>query len=84
MPYATKSATSINKYVADMKTHIFKINPEEEGEMFSKDGSIANGSTGVTLEYVCYQCHRDYQSVGGTESRKTRRQLSAKATDFHK
>jgi hypothetical protein len=84
MPYATRSATSINKYEGDVKTHIFKINPEEEGEMFSKDGSVANGSTGVTLEYVCYQCHRDYQSVGGTESRKTRRQLSAKATDFHK
>lgn len=83
MSYATKSAVVTNKYVADVKTHIFKINPTEDGEMFNEDGTIANGETGVTLGYVCYQCHRDDGGVGGTNSIKTLKQLSAKATNYH-
>ena len=83
MSYVTKSATITNKYVADMKTHIFKINPAEDGKMFNDDGTIANGETGVTLEFVCYQCHRDPGGVGGTNSYKTLKQLSDRATGFH-
>jgi len=83
MPYATKSGSMVNKYVADMKTHIFKINPAEDGEMFNEDGTIAIGSTGVTLDYVCYQCHRDSKGVGGDKSIKTLKSLSTKATGYH-
>ena len=83
MSYATKSAVASNKYIADVRTHIFKINPAEDGEMFNEDGSLANGETGVTLDFVCYQCHRDPGGVGGNNSYKTLKQLSTKATGYH-
>ncbi|MCG8306017.1 MAG: hypothetical protein MI975_01410 [Cytophagales bacterium] len=83
MPNATKSAVVTNKYVADISTHIFKINPDEDGEMFNEDGTIAKGETGVTLGYVCYQCHKDSEGVGGDKSTKTLKQLSDLAKDFH-
>ena len=84
LPFATKSGASLNKYVGDVQTHIFKINAAADGEMFNEDGTLANGSTGVTLDFVCYQCHRDPGGVGGGGSYKTMEQLSAKATDYHK
>lgn len=83
MPYATKSAVALNKYTADLKTHIFKINTSATGQMFSADGKFANGSTGVTLSYVCYQCHKDSEGIGGTRSKKTLGELSARAAGFH-
>lgn len=83
MPYATMSGASRNKYRGDVKTHIFKINPAADGEMFSEDGSLANGSSGVTLSYVCYQCHKDAEGIGGDKSKKTLEQLSAKANGYH-
>ena len=66
-----------------MSTHIFKINPNEDGKMFNEDGTLANGETGVTLEYVCYQCHRDPGGTGGSNSYKTLKQLSDKAIGYH-
>jgi hypothetical protein len=84
MPYATKSAVASTKYVGDVMTHIFKINAAEDGEMFNEDGTIANGETGITLAYACYQCHRDNDNIGGNNSRKALKQLSDRATDYHK
>jgi hypothetical protein len=83
MPYATKSATSVNKYVGDVQTHIFKINTAENGQMFNEAGTVANGSDGVTLGYVCYQCHKDEDNVGGNNSHRTLRQLSSRARTYH-
>jgi hypothetical protein len=83
MPYASKSASSINKYVADIQTHIFKINTAADGEMFNEDGTIANGSSGVTMGYVCYQCHKDARGVGGTNSYRSLGELSDYATGYH-
>ena len=83
LPFATKSGAMLNKYVGNVQTHIFKINPAADGEMFNEDGTLANGSTGVTLDFVCYQCHRDTGGVGGGGSYKTMEQLSAKATGYH-
>lgn len=83
MPFASKSATSMNKYVADVKTHIFKINPIADGEMFNNDGTIANGSSGVTLGYVCYQCHKDAKGVGGSKTYKSLEELSELAAGYH-
>ena len=83
MPYATKSGSEVNKYVADLRTHIFKINTASDGEMFNQDGTIANGSDGVTLGYVCYQCHKDSQGIGGEKSIKSLKTLSNKATGYH-
>lgn len=83
MPHATKSAVASIKYVGDIRTHIFKLNPAEDGEMFNEDGTIANASSGVTLDFACYQCHKDENGVGGTNSAKTLKQLSQKATGYH-
>jgi len=83
LPYASKSAVAINKYVGDIQTHIFKINPAADGKMFNEDGSLANGETGVTLDYVCYQCHKDEDGIGGEKSIKTMARLSEKATGYH-
>lgn len=83
MSKATLSAVATNKYVGDINTHIFKINSNEDGEMFNADGSVASGDTGVTLDYACYQCHKDNDSIGGSNSKKTLKQLSDKAKDYH-
>lgn len=83
LPYATKSGAALNKYRGDVQTHIFKINAAADGEMFSPDGALANGSTGVTLDYVCYQCHKDADGIGGSRSTRTLEQLSVKATGYH-
>lgn len=83
MPQATKSAVASNKYTGDVRTHIFKINPASDGRMFTETGSHANGGTGVTLSYVCYQCHKDSEGIGGSRSAKTLEALSAYATGFH-
>jgi len=89
MPHASKSAVERSKYQADIKTHIFKINTAADGEMFNEDGTIANGSDGVTLDLVCYRCHKDPNGEGGGEagleftSRKTLEELSEYATGYH-
>jgi hypothetical protein len=88
MSHASKTAVTRTIYQADLKTHIFKINTAADGEMFNEDGTIANGSDGVTLDLVCYQCHRDPSGKGGRPefpftSRKTLEQLSEYATGFH-
>lgn len=88
MPYASKTAVARTKYQADIMTHIFKINVDADGEMFNEDGTLANGSTGVTLDYVCYRCHKDPEGVGGSPdfpatSRKTMEELSEYATGYH-
>jgi hypothetical protein len=88
MSYASMSAVTRTKYQADIMTHIFKINTAADGEMFNEDGTIANGSDGVTLDLVCYQCHRDPEGNGGDPelpftSRKTMEALSEYATGYH-
>lgn len=85
MPKASKSALAVNKYTGDVATHIFKINTDPNGKMFSDDGSLANpDGAGVTLEYVCYTCHNDPDGIGGGGSTKTLTELAAKAATFHK
>lgn len=84
MPQATFSAVATNKYVGDINTHIFKLNPNEDGEMFNEDGTLANGETGVTLDFTCYSCHKDSDGIGGNNSNKTLKQLADKAKDYHK
>ena len=88
MPYASKSAVSRTKYQADIMTHIFKINTAADGQMFNEDGTVANGESGVTLDFVCYRCHKDPNGEGGSEdfpstSKKTMEELSAYATGYH-
>jgi hypothetical protein len=61
MPKASKSAIAVASYTGDVRTHIFKINTDADGEMFEtvvdgdKKSTFAKGA--VTLEYVCLSCH---------------------------
>ena len=87
---ATKSAVALASnplFVGDVKTHIFTINPDAVNKdyFFSADGlSVATAPEGVTLDFVCYQCHQDpVTGTGGTASEKTLAELSAKATGIH-
>jgi len=60
MPMASKSAVSPMRWQGDVKTHLFRINIDPDAEMFTDDGSYANGY--LTLEFSCLKCHLD-QSV---------------------
>jgi hypothetical protein len=75
-------------YVGDVKTHIFEINPAAEGKdvFFNDDQSAVDTPTaGVTLDFVCYQCHKDAEvdGNGGTASWQTLQDLSDRATGIH-
>ena len=84
MPYSGKSALASSIYKADVKSHVFKINPDTAITYFSADGKLANvDGKGLPLTYVCYQCHKDISGNGGTNSQKTMLELSTKATNFH-
>ena len=83
---AVADATNPN-FVGDVKTHIFTINPGalNKDYFFSVDGlTVATAVEGVTLDFVCYQCHTDpVTATGGGMSQKTLAELSAKATGIH-
>ncbi|MBT3243808.1 MAG: hypothetical protein HN352_11680 [Bacteroidetes bacterium] len=84
MPEASKSAIAKGPYQGDVKTHIFSINTDANGEFWSSEGAIANANgEGVTLEMICYKCHKDGNGEGGSNSQKTMEQLAAKAATFH-
>jgi hypothetical protein len=55
MAKAAKSALAVGPYEADVHSHLWRINADVDAEMFSEDGSTANGY--LTLEYTCLQCH---------------------------
>lgn len=61
MPMASKSAIKKNKYVGDVRTHIFKINTDPKASMFAtveKDGKKSSYAKGfVTLDFACLGCH---------------------------
>lgn len=88
MPKTVKNAISVNKYIGDAPNHNFKINTSATAEYLTKDAnnvSWANADKkGSTLDFACYQCHKDEAGVGGPNSIKTRAQLAAKAVTFHK
>lgn len=76
MPFATKSATAAtaavvgaNGRMGDMRTHIFRIDPErvDFADMFSADGSTvvkdASGRAAVSLDFVCLRCHNGIGSA---------------------
>jgi formate-dependent nitrite reductase cytochrome c552 subunit len=58
MPYMSKSAVSLRKYVGDVRTHLFKINLDAGAKPFKNGGSEARGF--VTSEFACLSCHYDH------------------------
>ncbi len=84
MPEASKSAIKKGPYQGDIKTHIFAINTAADGKLLNEDGNLANSDgLGVSLDYVCYKCHKDEQGVGGSASTKSRTALAMKASNYH-
>lgn len=84
MPEASKSAIAKGAYQGDVKTHIFAINTAADGKLFNEAGDVANsGGSGVSLDYVCYKCHKDEAGEGGNMSVKTMVALSMKAKNYH-
>ncbi len=55
MPYASKSAVASDTYVGDVRTHVFRINPDSLAEQYSDGAS----NPWVTVEYACLGCHPD-------------------------
>lgn len=62
MSFATKSAQTLGDYQGDVMTHIFRINPDAEANMFTPDGAFValddNGKAAVTLDFACKRCHQ--------------------------
>lgn len=61
MPKASKSAISVASYTGDVRSHLFKINPAADANMFKEieekgvKSTVAKGF--VTVEYACLSCH---------------------------
>lgn len=82
MPKSSKSAIKTGAYVGDIRSHQFKINPNKNYEMFNEAGNLASGN-GVSLEYACYQCHKDKNGNGGEYSQQSKIWLASMAFGFH-
>lgn len=87
MPYATIETDSTNKYVADVRTHIFslRVSTDEKGSMFiPADGSkVLTIHGGLTLDLACYGCHKDPSGVGGPYIEESMEALAGKAAVIH-
>lgn len=57
MPFAAKSAVAVNKYKADLRSHLFRVTLAEDASMFNPDGTLANGA--LTADYACLGCHEN-------------------------
>ncbi|NIM70631.1 MAG: hypothetical protein GTN86_08405 [Xanthomonadales bacterium] len=61
MPMATLSAQPLGPHQGDLKTHLFRINPGANYQMFSGNGSQVNldgnGKGAVNVEFACKSCH---------------------------
>ncbi len=77
MPYATKSAQALGPHQGDVRTHIFYINHEADGNMFTEDGGFValdgDGKGAVTMDFACQRCHET----------ATLDELGKFAKDFH-
>ena len=83
MPKSLKIALEQNEYTGDASAHIFNISTEATYDMFSSDGLVNKDGLGLSLNYVCYQCHKDENGSGGKFSKKSMADLSQKANNFH-
>ena len=76
MPTIDKNAVgNLEKYTADMRTHLFAINPNAKAQ-FDKDGFSAPY---LTVEYACRGCHNGT----GRAPDMTNEELAEIATGYH-
>ena len=81
MPKITKVAIQTGDYEADAATHIFTINTSVDAEMFSEDGTRANGY--LTLDYVCLRCHSDEDKAWAASLADNIHMLGKEVEDAH-
>ncbi len=73
-----------NHQITESADDIHIDNTSADGKLFNEDGSLANvDGLGVSLDYVCYQCHKDENQEGGSKSEKSMSDLAEKAATFH-
>jgi len=77
MPYATKSAAALGPHQGDLQTHIFYINTDADGELFTAAGDFValdgDGKAAVTMDFACQRCHETAELT----------ELSRFAKNFH-
>ncbi len=87
MPYATLDRDSTNKYVADVRTHVFKlrVSTEKKSALFTHvdGGKVAVVDGGLTLDVACYQCHEDPAGGGGPYIQESMEALAGRASIVH-
>lgn len=84
MADVTKSAINRGYYQGDLSTHIFNIDTRLNPTFFSQDGTQANvENEGVTVDFVCYQCHKDSNGNGGSAPQFSYTIISNYGTNFH-
>ncbi|MBP2030804.1 hypothetical protein J2755_001752 [Methanohalophilus levihalophilus] len=61
MPKNVKSAVNTSPYLADVSSHLFRINSSENAEFTYLDQKDGNeyANPYITLEYACLSCHVD-------------------------
>ncbi|MCL7411595.1 MAG: hypothetical protein M8350_07295 [Methanosarcinaceae archaeon] len=61
MPKTSKSAVAVSEYEADIRSHLFKINTDEDAEFTYIDAENGNeyANPYITVEYACLYCHED-------------------------
>lgn len=87
MPRATISARPVNVHTADVRTHIFAIRSTSLNSRNMYE--VVNGQTcvkqgyGLTLDYVCFACHKDARGIGGEAAALSPQQILALAPHIH-
>lgn len=71
MPKAAKSAVAAGPYEGDVHSHLWRINTDSTAQMFTPDGSFANGY--LTLEFSCLRCHDDVSETKGWAAQNAKR-----------
>ena len=83
MAEATKSATAVTGAIGkkgDVKTHIFKINPDE----LATDTAASNPAEGyLSLNYACAKCHDSSMPADYSGIELSIAALAAAANDYH-
>jgi hypothetical protein len=57
MPFASRSATKVAAYRADVRSHVFTVDSDVAAEMFYQASGGWRARPFLTLDFTCLQCH---------------------------